>query len=64
MAFGIQSSHVTCPTCDGRWSPMRFPVSPGLGNAGFDALAENLTLKLGKDRQHPSQRPSRRGGEI
>jgi hypothetical protein len=64
MAFGIQASHVTCTACDGRGSPMRSPASPGLGNAGFDALAENLTLKLGKDRQHPSQRPSRRCGEI
>jgi hypothetical protein len=44
MAFGIQSSHVTCTACDGRWSPMRSPASPGLCNAGFDALAENLTL--------------------
>jgi hypothetical protein len=53
VAFGIQPPRVTRTACDGRWSPMPSPAAPGLGDACFDAFADNLTLKLGKDRQHP-----------
>jgi len=33
-------------------------MAPGLRNAGFDALAQNLPLKLRKDRQEASHGPS------
>jgi hypothetical protein len=41
-----------------------FALAPSLRNAGFDPLAQNLPLKLRKDRQEASHRPSSRRGEI
>ena len=39
-------------------------MATGLRNAGFDPLAENLPLKLRKDRQEASHHPPGRRGEI
>jgi hypothetical protein len=35
-----------------------------LGNARFDALAENVALKLRKDREQPSHRAPKGRGQI
>ena len=43
---------------------MPLATFPGLRNPRFHPLAQNLTLELGKDRQHPGQRPARGRGEI
>jgi hypothetical protein len=48
----------------GRWPSVLLAAFPGLHNAGFHPLAQNLTLELGKDRQHPGQRPPRGRGEV
>lgn len=48
----------------GRRPPMPLAAFPGLRNPRFHPLPQNVALKLGKDRQHPGQRPARRRGEI
>jgi hypothetical protein len=39
-------------------------MPPGLRNAGFDTLAQNLPLKLRKDRQETGHGPPGRCGQI
>jgi hypothetical protein len=43
---------------------MGFAAASGLRNAGCDPFAQNLALKLRKDRQETGHRPPGRCGEI
>ena len=56
-ACGVELLHVTRMVGDARWSSMPFAMLTCLRNAGFNALAENLALKLRKYRQSPGYRP-------
>jgi hypothetical protein len=56
--------HVRHTVSNTRWASMGFAVAPGLRNASFDTLAQNLALKLRKNGQETSHRPPGRRGEI
>ena len=59
-----EALHVRCTLGDTRRTAMPSTMPPGLRNTGFDALAQNLPLKLGKDRQETGHGPPGRGSQI
>src|SRR5439155_1300803 len=51
QACGREPLHVRRTVGDTRRPAVSFALAPGLRNAGFDALAQNLPLKLRKERE-------------
>ena len=63
-ACGSEPLHLLSVTAHNGWTPMAGPAPPGVGNPGFDPFPEELALKLGKNREQPSQGSSDRGSQI
>ena len=64
QAGGRKPLHIRSTVGDTRRSAMAFTVAPSLRNAGFDALTQNLPLKLRKDREEAGHGPARGRREI
>jgi hypothetical protein len=59
-----EALHIRRSLGDTRRAAMPCAMPPGLRTAGFDPLAQNLPLKLGKERQETGHGPPGRGGQI